>query len=164
MEAYSQDELADALMEAAHATYEEREATLTPEVVRAWERRVLLVTLSGLWIHHVDAMDELREAAMLQAFGQQDPLVAYKRQGFDMFQQFQGVFRQERGASDLSPAIPTDRRAHPARGRRSCRPSRLRRTETALTPRTVMRRRKTAQAAAAHSKRAKTPAKVSTGR
>lgn len=94
MEAYSQDELADALMDAAHATYEEREEKLSAEVVRAWERRVLLVTLSGLWINHVDAMDELREAAMLQAFGQQDPLVAYKRQGFDMFQQFQGVFRQ----------------------------------------------------------------------
>jgi preprotein translocase subunit SecA len=94
MEAYSQDELADALLEAANQTYEEREATLGEEVVRAWERRVLLVTLSGLWIHHVDAMDELREAAMLQAFGQQDPLVAYKRQAFDMFQQFQDVFRQ----------------------------------------------------------------------
>ncbi len=94
MESYSQDELADALIEAAHVTYEEREAALGDEVVRAWERRVLLVTLSGLWIHHVDAMDELREAAMLQAFGQQDPLVAYKRQSFDMFQQFQVVFRQ----------------------------------------------------------------------
>jgi preprotein translocase subunit SecA len=55
---------------------------------------VLLVTLSGLWIHHVDAMDELREAAMLQAFAQQDPLVAYKRQAFDFFEQFQITFRK----------------------------------------------------------------------
>jgi preprotein translocase subunit SecA len=39
-------------------------------------------------------MDELREAALLQAFGQQDPLVAYKRQGYDMFQQFQVIFRK----------------------------------------------------------------------
>ncbi|GAC1320733.1 MAG: preprotein translocase subunit SecA [Chloroflexota bacterium] len=90
----SQDELTDALVQAADESYAERESTLGDEVVRAWERRVLLVTLSGLWIHHVDAMDELREAAMLQAFGQQDPLVAYKRQGFDMFQQFEVIFRK----------------------------------------------------------------------
>jgi preprotein translocase subunit SecA len=50
--------------------------------------------MSGLWISHVDAMDELRDAAMLQAFAQQDPLVAYKRQAYDMFQQFQVVFRK----------------------------------------------------------------------
>jgi preprotein translocase subunit SecA len=89
-----QDELADGLMEAADEAYEDRERALGEEVVRAWERRVLLVTLSGLWIHHVDAMDELREAALLQAFGQQDPLVAYKRQAFDMFGQFQVMFRK----------------------------------------------------------------------
>jgi preprotein translocase subunit SecA len=94
MESLSQDELSDYLIDVAHAQYEEREASLGEEIVRAWERRVLLVTLSGLWINHVDAMDELREAAMLQAFGQQDPLVAYKRQGFDAYQQFRGIFQK----------------------------------------------------------------------
>jgi preprotein translocase subunit SecA len=94
MENYSQDELADALIDAAEQAYQERERALGEDVVRAWERRILLVTMSGLWIHHVDAMDELREAAMLQAIGQQDPLVAYKRQAYDMFQQFQVIFRK----------------------------------------------------------------------
>jgi preprotein translocase subunit SecA len=94
MASYSQDELADVLMEAATEAYEEREQALGEDVVRAWERRILLVTMSGLWINHVDAMDELRDAAMLQAFAQVDPLVAYKRQAFDMFQQFQVVFRK----------------------------------------------------------------------
>lgn len=89
-----QDELTDMLMEAADAAYAEREAALGEEIVRAWERRVLLVSLSGLWIHHVDAMDEMREAAMLQAFGQQDPLVVYKRQAYEMFQEFQVLFRK----------------------------------------------------------------------
>jgi preprotein translocase subunit SecA len=91
---FSQDELADALIQAAEHAYSEREAALGEDVVRAWERRLLLITLSGLWIHHVDAMDELRDAAMLQAFAQQDPLVAYRRQGFEMFQQFQVIFRK----------------------------------------------------------------------
>ncbi|MCA1645722.1 MAG: preprotein translocase subunit SecA [Chloroflexi bacterium] len=94
MRDFTADELADTLIESANAAYEEREAALGDDVVRAWERRLLLVTMSGLWIHHVDAMDELREAAMLQAFGQQDPLVAYKRQSFDAFQQFRVIFRK----------------------------------------------------------------------
>ncbi|HZS94539.1 MAG TPA: SEC-C metal-binding domain-containing protein, partial [Chloroflexota bacterium] len=94
MTMFSEDELADHLMSVAEEAYEERERALGDEVVRAWERRVLLVTMSGLWINHVDAMDELREAAMLQAIGQQDPLVAYKRQGFAMFGEFQTIFRK----------------------------------------------------------------------
>jgi preprotein translocase subunit SecA len=91
---YSQDELTDALVDAANEAYEEREAALGEDVVRAWERRILLVTMSGLWIHHVDAMDELREGALLQAFGQQDPLVVYKRQAHEMFEQFRVIFRK----------------------------------------------------------------------
>ncbi|MDQ2745261.1 MAG: preprotein translocase subunit SecA [Chloroflexota bacterium] len=94
MTTLSQDELTDVLADAAEAAYHEREQALGDEVVRAWERRVLLITMSGLWIHHVDAMDEMREAALLHAFGQQDPLVVYKRQAFDMFQQFQVLFRK----------------------------------------------------------------------
>ena len=161
MQAYSQDELADAIMDAAHHTYEEREATLSPEVVRAWERRVLLVTLSGLWIHHVDAMDELREAAMLQAFGQQDPLVAYKRQGFDMFQQFQAVFRQNvvhqiyhllfqpTAALILEETniVPAE---EPSNGNGAHRPNGKETQETART-------------AASHARRQKVPAKVAAG-
>ncbi len=88
------DELTDMLVEIADAAYREREEALGEDIVRAWERRVLLISLSGLWIHHVDAMDELREAALLQAFGQQDPLVVYKRQAYEMFQEFQVLFRK----------------------------------------------------------------------
>jgi preprotein translocase subunit SecA len=94
MASLTQDELTDWLIELAEHEYTERERVLGEDVVRAWERRVLLVTLSGLWINHVDAMDELREAAMLEAFGQQDPLVAYKRKGFGMFEEFRSIFRR----------------------------------------------------------------------
>ena len=94
MQSLSQDELADALVEAAHQLYEERERALGEDVVRAWERRILLMVMSGLWIHHVDAMDELRDAAMLHAFGQQDPLVAYRRQAHGIYEQFQVIFRK----------------------------------------------------------------------
>jgi preprotein translocase subunit SecA len=160
MKDFSQDELADVLMDAAHRTYEEREGALGEDVVRAWERRVLLVTLSGLWIHHVDAMDELREAALLQAFGQQDPLVAYKRQAFDMFTQFQAVFRQNvvhqiyhvlfqptaaliLEEAQIAPAAPPNGNGRHAENGKE--------TEG------------TARRAASHSKRSKTPAKVAAG-
>jgi preprotein translocase subunit SecA len=94
MTQYTQDELTDWLVEIAEAEYGDREHVLGEDVVRAWERRVLLITLSGLWIHHVDAMDELREAAMLEAFGQQDPLVQYRRKAFGMFDEFRAIFRK----------------------------------------------------------------------
>jgi preprotein translocase subunit SecA len=93
-EQYAQEELVDVLAQIADEGYAERERALGNEVVRAWERRVLLVTMSGLWIHHVDAMDELRENALLAAYAQQDPLVKYKRDAFEMFQEFQVIFRK----------------------------------------------------------------------
>jgi preprotein translocase subunit SecA len=95
MASVTQDELTDWLVEIAEYEYAERERVLGEDVVRAWEQQLLLVTLSGLWINHVDAMDELREAAMLEAFGQQDPLVQYRRRSFGMFEDFRNIFRRD---------------------------------------------------------------------
>ena len=49
------------------------------------ERRVLLMTVDRNWIDHIDAMDQLRKGIGLRAFGQVDPVIAYKKEGFDMF-------------------------------------------------------------------------------
>ena len=89
----SKEELADYLKDTAEAIYEEREQTVGEEIVRAIERNVLLQIISQGWTHHVDAMDELREAAQLAAFSQQDPLVVYKRKAFEMFDEFQSQVR-----------------------------------------------------------------------
>jgi preprotein translocase subunit SecA len=51
----------------------------------ALERRVLLMTVDRNWIDHIDAMDQLRKGIGLRAFGQVDPVIAYKQEGFDMF-------------------------------------------------------------------------------
>jgi preprotein translocase subunit SecA len=158
---YSQDELTDTLLEVADRAYAERESALGEDVVRAWERRVLLITMSGLWIHHVDAMDELREAAMLQAFAQQDPLVAYKRQAYDMFQQFQVIFRKnvvyqiyhvlfQPTAALILQENRTDEPAANGNGRGNDR-------------RDGRKAEATARQAAQHSKRQKTRAAVATG-
>jgi preprotein translocase subunit SecA len=51
----------------------------------AVERRVLLMTVDRNWIDHIDAMDQLRKGISLRAYGQLDPVIAYKQEGFDMF-------------------------------------------------------------------------------
>jgi preprotein translocase subunit SecA len=88
------EELREYLLETAEAIYHEREQAVGEEIVRAIERNVLLQVISQGWVHHVDAMDELREGAQLHAFSQQDPLVVYKRQAFDMFDEFRAQVRR----------------------------------------------------------------------
>ncbi len=51
----------------------------------AWERNVLLEMVDRNWIDHIDAMDQLRKGISLRAFGQVDPVISYKKEGFDMF-------------------------------------------------------------------------------
>ncbi|MBR2646111.1 MAG: preprotein translocase subunit SecA, partial [Clostridia bacterium] len=51
----------------------------------AVERRVLLMTVDRNWIDHIDAMDQLRKGISLRAYGQVDPIISYKQEGFDMF-------------------------------------------------------------------------------
>ena len=51
----------------------------------AIERRVLLMTVDRNWIDHIDAMDQLRKGISLRAYGQVDPVISYKKEGFDMF-------------------------------------------------------------------------------
>ena len=51
----------------------------------AIERRVLLMTVDRNWIDHIDAMDQLRKGITLRGYGQVDPVIAYKKEGFEMF-------------------------------------------------------------------------------
>ena len=73
------------LEEKAHAFYEKKEADLGSDVMRELERVVLLKVVDSHWMDHIDAMHELRRGIGLQAYAQHDPIVEYKRQGFDMF-------------------------------------------------------------------------------
>ena len=80
------EELIDLLTDDAEAAYGEVEARFGPETMRKVERHVMLATIDKLWVEHLTAMDELREGVGLQAYGQKDPLVVYKTQGYDLFQ------------------------------------------------------------------------------
>ena len=77
--------LAETLEQKAMACYEAKEQELGSQIMRELERVILLKVVDGHWMEHIDAMHELRRGIGLQAYAQQDPIVEYKRQGFDMF-------------------------------------------------------------------------------
>ncbi|HKY51626.1 MAG TPA: preprotein translocase subunit SecA [Candidatus Limnocylindria bacterium] len=96
-EAASFEQLRDTVAQLVDEAYEAKEAELgnveadgesTP-VMRAVERWVMLRTIDTHWIEHLTAMEELREGIYLRGYGQQDPLVAYKREAHDYFEQMQ---------------------------------------------------------------------------
>lgn len=67
--------------------YEQHEGQVTPEVMRQVERWVSLQVVDNLWMDHLDAIDDLREGIGLRGYGQRDPLVEYKNEAFNMFDQ-----------------------------------------------------------------------------
>ncbi|HHW23534.1 MAG TPA: preprotein translocase subunit SecA [Clostridiaceae bacterium] len=69
----------------AREIYEQKEAEFGEELFRELERRVLLRTVDEKWMGHIDAMDQLKHGIGLRAFGHRDPVIEYKREGFDMF-------------------------------------------------------------------------------
>jgi len=89
LEGKTGDEVFEVLADEADAAYAELEEQFGEETMRTIERRVLLSVIDKLWVDHLTAMDELRAGVGLQAYGQRDPLVVYKTEGFRMFEQLQ---------------------------------------------------------------------------
>ncbi|NLC77293.1 MAG: preprotein translocase subunit SecA [Clostridia bacterium] len=69
----------------ARELYEAREAEIGSETMRQLERMIILRVVDTKWMDHIDAMDQLRQGIGLRAYGQRDPLVEYKFEGFEMF-------------------------------------------------------------------------------
>jgi preprotein translocase subunit SecA len=80
------DELVEVLSDEAAQAYAQRETELTPQIMRALERRVVLSIIDNKWREHLAEMDYLRSGIGLRAMGQRDPLVEYQREGFEYFQ------------------------------------------------------------------------------
>jgi preprotein translocase subunit SecA len=118
-------ELGDEIFEKLKENYQEKESILGAETMRYHERMVMLSVIDGLWKDHLLAMDHLKEGIGLRGYAQQDPLVAYKRESFDMFEammlKFQEdtvrfLFRMQIIGPDGQPVTmaPQPRRAVPA--------------------------------------------------
>ncbi|HEX9506181.1 MAG TPA: preprotein translocase subunit SecA, partial [Acidimicrobiia bacterium] len=86
-EATAPDQIYESLASEAVSYYEQREETMPggAETMRALEREIMLQIIDTKWREHLSEMDYLREGINLRAMGQQDPLVEWKREGFEMF-------------------------------------------------------------------------------
>ena len=79
------DDVVETIEKIAFQRYDEREEEFGSELMREVERVVLLRSVDTHWMEHIDAMDQLREGIHLRSYGQHDPVVAYRNEGYDMF-------------------------------------------------------------------------------
>jgi len=84
---FSREELKQNLVEAATFAYDAREALFGESNMRELEKVIMLKVVDAKWMDHLDAMDMLREGIGLRAYGQKNPLIEYKIEAYDMFQQ-----------------------------------------------------------------------------
>jgi len=87
------DEVASALKQKVRDMYLKREASFGPDQMRELERMVMLNVIDAHWKNHLYNMDRLKEGIGLAAYGQKDPLIEYKREGFQMFMAMNGAIR-----------------------------------------------------------------------
>ena len=91
----SRHELGDAIFEKLKEQYEAKEKILGAAAMRYHERMVMLSVIDGLWKEHLLEMDHLKEGIGLRGYAQQDPLVAYKKESFDMFEAMMAKFQED---------------------------------------------------------------------
>ncbi len=92
----TKNEFKQLLKEEAIKLYEQKEAEFAnPEQIREIERVILLRVIDQKWMNHIDDMDLMRDGIGLQAYGQKDPLVEYKIQGFAMFEEMTTAIKED---------------------------------------------------------------------
>ena len=116
------DAMVELIMNAVSKAYDRREEAYGPELLRQLERFVMLTTLDEDWQDHLTEMDELREGITLRSYGQLDPLVEYKREAYNMFEELLGrvdeetvskIFRVHVGREAPTPEPAEVRTLHP---------------------------------------------------
>jgi preprotein translocase subunit SecA len=83
------------VLQQLRADYESKEKILGAEAMRYHERMVMLSVLDGLWKDHLLSMDHLKEGIGMRGYAQQDPLVAYKKESFEMFEAMMTRFQED---------------------------------------------------------------------
>ena len=86
IESLTKEKLREITLNLIEKIYERKEEEFQPERFREIERVVLLKTVDSKWIDHIDAMDQLRQGISLRAMGNEDPVRAYTKEGFEMFE------------------------------------------------------------------------------
>ncbi len=102
LEDTEREDIVALLTERAMKIYDAKEQKYGDTVMREIERVVLLQTVDRYWMDHIDNMDELRRGIHLRAFGQHDPVVVYRNEGFDMFEQMISAIREDTARAILT--------------------------------------------------------------
>ena len=89
------DSIKEELKKYGHDAYEEREKSFGSELMREIERMVLLRMVDTKWMDHIDAMEELKRGIGLRAYANHDPVVAYRIEGFEMFDEMINSIRED---------------------------------------------------------------------
>ena len=92
---FTAESLIEAVYDLALETYEKKETAMTGEVMREVERIVMLRVVDEYWMDNIDAMDDLKQGIGLRSYGQHDPVIAYKEEGYAMFQAMITAIREE---------------------------------------------------------------------
>jgi len=87
LDSMRRDEVRDRITDAVHRHYEEKESAVGSEVMRLHEKYLLLQVIDQQWKDHLLAIDHLKEGIGLRGYGQRDPLIEYKKESFEMFQE-----------------------------------------------------------------------------
>jgi preprotein translocase subunit SecA len=95
MQELNRHDFGEAIFNKVRARYDIKEEIIGPPAMRYHERIVMLSVLDGLWKDHLLAMDHLKEGIGLRGYAQQDPLVAYKKESFEMFEAMMLQFQQD---------------------------------------------------------------------
>lgn len=95
LDALTAESFGDYIAEAARKAYVERENQIGSNDMRALERIVMLQTVDALWKDHLLSMDHLKEGIGLRGYAQQNPLIIYKKEGFELFQDLISRIREE---------------------------------------------------------------------
>ena len=92
---YDVNGLIGLVMDKANAAYQRRETEFTPAIMRELERVIMLRVVDEYWMDQIDAMNDLKQGIGLRAYAQTDPVVAYKREGYEMFEQMVAAIQEE---------------------------------------------------------------------
>ena len=95
LEDMTSEEIVQPLIDRALDVYAKKEAEYGEEIMRELERVILLKTVDRYWMDHIDNMDELRKGIHLRAYGQKDPVVLYRIEGFEMFDGMIAAIRED---------------------------------------------------------------------
>ncbi|MDD3958770.1 MAG: preprotein translocase subunit SecA [Oscillospiraceae bacterium] len=103
-------EIAGVLTEQALARFEQRDETITPEIFREAERQILLYNVDQKWMDHIDAMDQLRYAIGMRSVGQKDPVIEYRLEGSEMFDEMNASIQMDAVRMIMKANIVPDQR------------------------------------------------------